>query len=286
MKRWAETDLWGEDWFLALPADHKLLYHWLSQRGCDAAGVVRWNDLVAGFETSLPSPDIDGLVAASNGRVMLLPNGRYWLTEFIRTQYPSGVSATAKAHGCLRESIILNNLQSVCPKFGQSLLKWDKAAKAGNNERGSWQASPLQLQFNRCFGRRDSTPWNEKELRAFSKIPLEICSPEAMEILIAYYTATIAEEKDFRRRSLDTMLNNLQTEFDRSEKWAKTGRKRPEKPSETRASLKDRLAEAEREIAAIEARMRDGERSEKLAEKKGLLEGRVYELEMKLRLHA
>lgn len=77
-----------------------------------------------------------------------------------------------------------------------------------------------QITVGQWFKRRPSTPWSEKEARAWRKITAGKTS-EALaaevELLAAYYTATISPpQKDIRRRDVFTLLNNWNGELDRA----------------------------------------------------------------------
>src|SRR5690606_33137139 len=101
----------------------------------------------------------------------------------------------------------------------------------------------------------------------------------------AYYAAVIPEDRDYRRHSLDVLLNNLQSEFDRAEAWARNHRKAPAKaPGMDKAALKQESWKVEHEIEGIERRMREGDRSDRLASEKKRLGARLAEIENQLRL--
>ena len=73
--------------------------------------------------------------------------------------------------------------------------------------------------------RREGTRWSKKEIAALRDARLDDCSAEEftdqLEPLQAYYHAKIAPEKDFRRRDLQTLLNNWTGELDRARAWAR-----------------------------------------------------------------
>lgn len=86
---------------------------------------------------------------------------------------------------------------------------------AGDGHRnGKWNPCPIQKRLNRLFHRRDSTPWSSKELKAFKAIDTH--EPDDLAALESYYTASLPQGKDFRRRDLCTLLNNFQGELDRA----------------------------------------------------------------------
>lgn len=77
----------------------------------------------------------------------------------------------------------------------------------------SWEPDELQLQVSGWFNRRPTTPWNDKEKRAWRKVDK---SDESISDLNAYYTAEIPDGEDYRRHDLVTLLNNWNGEIDRA----------------------------------------------------------------------
>lgn len=81
--------------------------------------------------------------------------------------------------------------------------------------RGDWKPSENQTRLNRLFKRRDSTKWSDKELRAFKKIDF---TEEDLSSIENYYSDRNWREpsSDYRRKSLETLLNNWTGELDRA----------------------------------------------------------------------
>lgn len=80
-----------------------------------------------------------------------------------------------------------------------------------------WEPSPIQKRFNALFRRQPATKWTDKELKALKLIePV----PEAdMQTVEAYYTASHPPDRDYRRRDLQTLLNNFAGELDRARRF-------------------------------------------------------------------
>ena len=64
------------------------------------------------------------------------------------------------------------------------------------------------------FKRRESTPWSEKELKAFKESALK-AHPEDFDLVIAYYQS----DAPYKRKDLQTLLNNWNGEVDRARDW-------------------------------------------------------------------
>lgn len=127
--------------------------------------------------------------------------------------------------------------------------------------------------IGRWFKRQPSTPWMVSEAAALDRLQL---SPEQLDAVEAYYLARIPPADDFRRRDLQTLLNNWSVEEDRARGWAaRTGtrsptqtfdqdeRKQRRSDAEAKAAkeLEEACAEAEHRLngsrAAFEAWLRE-----------------------------
>lgn len=85
------------------------------------------------------------------------------------------------------------------------------------NEPPDWNPTELQLRLGALFKRRPTTQWSKDELKAFKSIGR--VASEDLRLLEAYYTATFPQDKDYRRRDLSTLLNNLNGEIDRARQY-------------------------------------------------------------------
>lgn len=87
-KRFTDTEIWKEDWFIALSKNHKLLWGFVKDN-CDHAGIWRPNsttfDRLVGAKVNL-----DEFLAAVNAdkeRIRVLEGGRWYLSGFVEFQY-------------------------------------------------------------------------------------------------------------------------------------------------------------------------------------------------------
>ena len=77
--------------------------------------------------------------------------------------------------------------------------------------------TPAMIRIGAWFGRQESTLWTIAEAEA-----LERCNPSEKELagMEGYYAADHGD-KDYRRTSVITLLNNWQSELDRAREWWK-----------------------------------------------------------------
>jgi hypothetical protein len=76
----------------------------------------------------------------------------------------------------------------------------------------------INLRLCQLFGRRPTTQWSDKELRAFNKLfPFP---PEDFELIEWFYQLPTAEDaRKYRRKDLATLLNNWSGELDRAQSF-------------------------------------------------------------------
>lgn len=84
-KRFTDSAKWQDPWFRRLLPDYKLAWLYLLDN-CDAAGVIDLDRDLAIFQIG-NTFCWDEFIAATEGRVTILPNGKLWLTKFIAWQY-------------------------------------------------------------------------------------------------------------------------------------------------------------------------------------------------------
>ncbi len=84
------------------------------------------------------------------------------------------------------------------------------------------------------FHRRLTTAWSEKERDAF--VAIGTIQEHELELMEAFYGASIPADKDFRRHDLKTCLNNWPGEVDKARKWKRENNTQP-KPANPQFKL-------------------------------------------------
>lgn len=79
---------------------------------------------------------------------------------------------------------------------------------------GKWHPSEDMLRLGKLFKRKPSTIWSKKEIKALKAIGK--IDPPDLELLENYYREKIPADSDYRRRDLQTLLNNFTGEVDRA----------------------------------------------------------------------
>lgn len=117
-KRFTETTLWDEDWFIALPKDYQLFWIHLKD-ACDHAGiwkpnVFKFNKL---YNCNIDINDALTLINTEKKRLWVLSNGRWFIMGFIHFQYGDTMNENNRVHksimDLLRANNVLNEIQDL-----------------------------------------------------------------------------------------------------------------------------------------------------------------------------
>lgn len=122
-KRFHDTEIWGEDWFIAMPRDYRDFWLYIKD-DCNHAGI--WRPKVAGFnkmydctvslKEALKYFNKDRI--EEERRVEVLRNGRWFLCGFIPFQYGLRLNLGSPMHRSVYELLSANevSLTSIRPQ--------------------------------------------------------------------------------------------------------------------------------------------------------------------------
>ena len=150
-KRFHDTDIWSEDWFIALKKDYR--FFWLHIKDdCDHAGI--WRPKIAGFNKMYNcNIDLDRALDFFNSdrrddkRVIVLKNGRWFLTGFIPFQYGTVLNLASPMHKSIYGLLIENevNLTFIRPQVEvRGRVKDKDKDKDSNKEGGVGETEELE----------------------------------------------------------------------------------------------------------------------------------------------
>ena len=119
-------------------------------------------------------------------------------------------------------------------KTGLAQAEAEKEKNPPNPPRGEWTPSSIQLRLNALYGRRDTTKWSAKMIRAFRAIDFD----EAEIVLVE----TAHKDTSFwKRKSLGVLLNNWTDEVDKARNRDEpTPRKQHDKPGQVHRGTETR----------------------------------------------
>lgn len=96
MKRFVETTEWQDPWFMDLPSKYKLLWFYI-HAACNAAGIWMVNMRLAAMMVGEPLETTE-VLRLFRDRVKPLGDSHWWITGFVKMQYPSGLSEDCRPH--------------------------------------------------------------------------------------------------------------------------------------------------------------------------------------------
>lgn len=111
-KRFHDTDIWEQDWFVALPSKYKFLWLFIKDK-CDDSGVWRPNKELLQRIIGEPLNLNEFLVYVNNDekeRILILPNGRWFLKEYFLFQYGDSFNPHSPVHRGVLKRLVNNNI--------------------------------------------------------------------------------------------------------------------------------------------------------------------------------
>lgn len=119
-KRFHDTNIWGEDWFIEMPKDYQQFFFYFKDH-VDHAGV--WRPNVATFNKIFSSAvDLKTALSFFNKdqvRISVLKNGRWLFLGFIQFQYGQNLNHNNRVHKSILDVLSVNgvNLTSKLPQI-------------------------------------------------------------------------------------------------------------------------------------------------------------------------
>lgn len=84
-KRFIDTGLFDDDWFMDLPKDAKLLWVYFITK-CDHAGILKLNEKLCRVQTDIK--DLDTVIKQLGNRLVTVSEHLYFIPKYIDFQYP------------------------------------------------------------------------------------------------------------------------------------------------------------------------------------------------------
>jgi hypothetical protein len=136
MKRFTDTCIWNEDWFLDAPTEFQLFWFYVKDN-CNHAGIWRVNkkqfEFILGKKISLT--DFLNKVNSDKERISVLASGKWYLTGFVSFQYGNILNENNRVHESIIKMLKCYNidistfevkLRSILPQKGVKLTRKDK----------------------------------------------------------------------------------------------------------------------------------------------------------------
>jgi len=159
-KRFHDTDIWNEDWFIELPKDYQQFWFFIKD-DCDHAGI--WRPQTARFNTLFRAQvDLNEaleLFNADKDRVTVLPGGRWFINGFIPFQYGTRLNLKNKVHNSIYQ---LLNFFEVDMTSIKPLLEVSQGVKEKDKEKDKDKEKSLKSLSNKSSKTRFTPPTVEQ----------------------------------------------------------------------------------------------------------------------------
>jgi hypothetical protein len=102
-KRFHETDVWSQDWFMEMPIEYRVFWFWILDK-CNHAGIWKPNKKMFELVNAL-SVDLDEALSffnAAKERVMVTSKGNWFLTDFFVFQYGTTFNSANRMHNSIQ----------------------------------------------------------------------------------------------------------------------------------------------------------------------------------------
>ena len=189
-KRFRDTSIWDEDWFLELTKEHKLLWTYICDN-CDHAGI--WKPNFKKFslliECTINVKDFLKAINEEKERIIVLKNSRWLLTGFISFQYGDKLNCNNKFHRSIYNLLVLNevNLTSLRPQV-EVLESTKVKVKVKDKETDILESSTKEE-----IGSKEEKKETEQERKDYVYLPLENANAYKLQDL---YANTAGFKKD------------------------------------------------------------------------------------------
>ena len=110
-KRFTDTDMWDQDWYIELPNKYKLLWNYIKDK-CDNVGIWRPNKSILQkiLGEPLNLPEFLSFINTDKERIREMPSGRWWLKDFFIFQYGNKFSPSSPVHKGALKSLLQNGI--------------------------------------------------------------------------------------------------------------------------------------------------------------------------------
>lgn len=150
MKTFTDTSKWDDKWFRGLTPATKLIYLYICDLS-DHAGVWEFDGDMMRLHIKIKYDDeeIRSYLELLSDKIELLPNGKYWIRNYITFQNPKGISRKFKHCYPIYRSLEKNGIDP--DQFSQATLNLETEGKENPNIREDAEEA-IKLWNNTCKG--------------------------------------------------------------------------------------------------------------------------------------
>lgn len=159
-KRFIETGIWQQDWYLRMTSEYKLFFFWIITN-CDHAGIFKPNtetfNRMNGCNISLS--EALTLFNFEKQRVRQLSNGRWLIEDFFTFQYGKNANPSNRVHSSIIKILQENevNLTSI-----RGLIDLKDGVKDKDKDKDNYSSNKLINKYGKEFS---NMVWSEEAKR-------------------------------------------------------------------------------------------------------------------------
>lgn len=111
-KRFSDTEIWSEDWFLDMPNDYKLFWFYMLAN-CDHAGLFKVNlrSFRGLLEVNLTSNEALKFFNSGKDRIRVLKENLWFVEDFIVFQYGTTLNLNNRLHESIAKALEKNGVK-------------------------------------------------------------------------------------------------------------------------------------------------------------------------------
>lgn len=195
-KRFHDTEIWDEDWFIALPRDYRDFYLFIKDK-CDHAGIYRPN--IAKFnklyDCNVTAGKTIELINNGKQRIEVLDNNRWLLPDFISFQYGNHLNINNRVHASILRVLESNgvNLRSIrgLIEDTQGVKDKDKDKDKDNIKRIVKGKNSTAQEIYDYYAKTIKAGGKEDAIRSITRLPKEGLTKKDLLDRIDAYKASI-----------------------------------------------------------------------------------------------
>jgi hypothetical protein len=157
-KRFIDTGIFDDDWFMDLSKDEKLLWLYFITK-CDHAGILKLNEKLCKVQTDIK--DLSGTIKQLGNRLVTVSEHLYFIPKFIEFQYPGFPNSKVRQQQSAVDILVKHGLfdkenLTVSKELGNSyehVIVNDTVIVNGNEpvKKGSFDFSFIDPKFKESF---------------------------------------------------------------------------------------------------------------------------------------
>jgi len=142
-KRFIDTGIFDDDWFMELSKDAKLLWIYMITK-CDHAGMIKLNVKLCEFSTGLNS--LATVIKELGNRIITVDKHLYFIPKFIEFQYPGFPKSNVN-----QQSSAIKILAKYGLWDGENIIKKPLINSLSNNEQLINSSGTVDQQLTNCY---------------------------------------------------------------------------------------------------------------------------------------